>query len=147
MEGPVQTKPKLSSYGMLMIVQFSLSIGLMIASITIYQQKEIMLSESMGKMSSDILVFKKQNWEIRSKYNAFRDKALQNPLIKSFTASIEEPAGETVDAWNIESSAIDENIKDKQLFVLSVEDNFLDFFGIQLICRKKLFNFQSRPKG
>jgi putative ABC transport system permease protein len=146
-ETPDQTAPRLSSYGMLMIAQFSLSIGLMIAAITIYQQKEKMISSSMGKMSSDILVFKKQNWEIRSKYNAFRDQALQNPLIKNFTASIEEPAGETVDAWNIESSAIDENLKDKQLFVLSVEDNFLDFFGIGLITGRNFSHFNPDRKG
>ena len=146
-ETPDQTAPRLSSYGMLMIAQFSLSIGLMIAAITIYQQKEKMISSSMGKMSSDILVFKKQNWEIRSKYNAFRDQALQNPLIKNFTASIEEPAGETVDAWNIESSAIDENLKDKQLFVLSVEDNFLDFFRIGLMTGRNFSHFNPDRKG
>ena len=33
-----------------------------------------------GNESSDILVFKKQNWEIRAGYNAFRDKALKQPL-------------------------------------------------------------------
>ncbi len=146
-ETPEQTAPKLSSYGMLMIAQFSLSIGLMIAAITVYQQKEKMLSSSMGKMSSDILVFKKQNWEIRNKYAAFREKALSNPLIRSVTASIEEPAGETVDAWNIESSAIDENLRDKQMYVLSVEDNFLDFFNLSLASGRNFSSFNPDRKG
>jgi putative ABC transport system permease protein len=146
-EIPSQTIPRLSSYGMLMTVQFFLSVGLMVASITIYQQKEIMLSTSMSRMSSDILVFKKQNWEIRNKYNAFRDKALQNPLINSITASMEEPAGETVDAMNIESKAINGNIKDKQLYVLSVEDNFLNFFGLRLVSGRNFSNFNPDRKG
>jgi putative ABC transport system permease protein len=146
-EVPSRAASRLSSSGMLMVVQFCLSIGLMIASITIYQQKELILSWSMGKMSSDILVFKKQNWEIRGKYQAFREKALRNPLIKSFTASIEEPAGETVDAWNIKSTAIDQNLKDKQLFVLPVEDNFLDFFGLQLIAGRNFMLFNPERKG
>lgn len=132
-EIPLQTTRKLSSYGILMTVQFFLSIGLMIASITIYQQKGMMLSGSMGKMASDILVFKKQNWEIRLKYDAFRTRALQSPLIKSFTASMEEPAGETVNALQVESTAIDVNHKDNSLYVFPVEDNFLDFFILPLV--------------
>jgi putative ABC transport system permease protein len=128
-----QGSGRISSYGILMTIQFCLSVILMIAAMVILQQKKFMFSHSLGKMSPDIMVFKKQNWEIRSKYNAIRDKALQDPLIKSFTASMEEPGGETVDALQVESSAIDENHKDKQLYVLSVEDNFLNFFDIPLI--------------
>jgi len=146
-EVPSRAVPKLSTYGILMIVQFSLSIGLMITSITIYRQKELITSASIGRMSSEILVFKKQNWEIRGKYQAIREKALQNPLIKSFTASIEEPAGETVDAWSVESPAINENRKDRQLNILSVEDNFLDFFRIQLLAGRNFSPFNPERKG
>ncbi len=52
---------------------------------------------------------------------------------------MEEPAGETVDVMNVESAGIDENLKEKQLYVLPVEDNFLDFFGIRLIAGRGLF--------
>jgi putative ABC transport system permease protein len=136
-----------SSYGLLMIFQFCLSIILMVAALTIYQQKEFILRGSLGKMSSDILVFKRQNWEIRFKYNAFRNKALQNPLIKSITASMEEPTGETLDAMNVESSSIAENLKDKPLYVLSVEDNFLDFFDIPLVSGRTFSPFNPDRKG
>jgi putative ABC transport system permease protein len=146
-EVPGPSTRKFSSYGILMMAQFTLSVGLMIAAITIYLQKEKMLSSSMGKMSSDILVFKKQNWEIRNKYTAFRTRALQSPLVRNFTASMEEPAGETVDVMNVESQGIDERIKEKQLFVLSVEDNFLDFFGIQLISGRNFSPFNPERKG
>jgi len=132
---------KLSTYGILMTVQFCLSVILMVAAIVILEQKKFMLSHSLGKMSPDIIIFKRQNWEIRFKYNAIRDQAIQDPLIKSFTASMEEPGGETVDALQVESSAIDENHKDKQLYVLSVEDNFLNFFEIPLISGSNFSKF------
>jgi putative ABC transport system permease protein len=146
-ESPLQLASRFSSYGILMTVQFCLSIVLMIAAITIYQQKEFMLSQSMGKMSTDILVFKKQNWEIRFKYNAFREKALQNPLIKSITASMEEPTGETVDALQVESAAIDESHRGTPLYVLSVEDNFLDFFRIPLVTGRNFSHYNPDSKG
>jgi len=138
---------RFSSYGILMTVQFCLSIVMLVTAITIYQQKEFILSQSMGKMSSDILVFKKQSWAIRFKYNAFRDKALQNPLIKSFSASMEEPGGETLDALQVESPLIDENHKNNPLFVLSVEDNFLDFFNIPLIAGRNFSPYNPNRKG
>jgi putative ABC transport system permease protein len=138
---------RFTSYGILMTVQFCLSIVLMVAAITIYQQKEFIFSGSLGKMSSDILVFKKQNWEIRGKYNSFRNKAMQNPLIKDVTASMEEPSGETVDALKVESSAIDESYKDKPLYVLSVEDNYLDFFSLPLVAGRNFSSYNPERKG
>jgi putative ABC transport system permease protein len=106
-----------------------------------------MLSRSLGEMSSDILVFKNQNWESRSKYNAIRNRAMQNPFIKSFSASMEEPSGETLDALRVESPGIKEEQEDKQLFVLSVEDNFLDFFKIPLIAGRDFSTFNPDRKG
>jgi putative ABC transport system permease protein len=137
----------LSSYGILMTGQFCLSIILMIAAITIQRQKEFMFSHSLGNMSSDILVFKKQNWEVRFKYETFRNKALQNPLIKSVTAAMEEPSGETVDALPVESPALEESNEENKLYVLSVEDNFLDFFNIPLIAGRNFSQYNPNRKG
>ena len=91
-----------------MTIQFSLAIIMMISAIVIFRQKKFIFSQSLGKMSSDIMVFKRQAWEIRAKYTALRDQALQDPLIKNFTASMEEPGGETMDAMTVESSGLDE---------------------------------------
>jgi putative ABC transport system permease protein len=137
----------LTSYGILMTVQFCLSVVLMVAALTIYQQKSFILSRSLGKQPANILVFKRQNWEIRSKYNSLRSKALQNPLIKNFTASMEEPSGETLDALNVESPAISESLKDKPLYVLSVEDNFLPFFDLRLVAGRNFSPYNSNRKG
>ncbi|MCJ7449842.1 MAG: ABC transporter permease [Bacteroidales bacterium] len=137
----------LTSYGILMTGQFCLSIILMVAAITIYRQKELMFSLSLGDMSSDILVFKKQNWEVRFKYNEFRNKALQNHLIKSVTAAMAEPSGETVDALGIESPAIEKSLEENRLYVLSVEDNFLDFFNIPLIAGRNFSLYNPNRKG
>jgi putative ABC transport system permease protein len=136
-----------TTYGILMTMQFCLSVILVVATIVIYQQKKYILSKSPGKQQSDILVFKRQNWEIRSRYVPLRTKSMQNPLIKSFTAAMEEPSGETMDALNVESSAINENLKDKPLYVLSVEDNFLSFFGLKLVAGRDFSPFNPERKG
>jgi putative ABC transport system permease protein len=138
---------RFSSYAVLMILQFCMSIVLLVATVTIYQQKRFILSQSMGKMRSDILVFKRQNWEIRAKYSAFRVQALQNPFIKSVTASMEEPGGETVDALQVESPEIDDSHKENPLFVLSVEDNFINFFDLRLMAGRNFSTYNPARKG
>ncbi len=144
---PVSGQNRASSYAILMTIQFCLSVILMIATITIAQQKKLMFSRSLGKMNPNIIVFKRQNWEIRSKYQAIHDKALEDPLIKNFTASMEEPGGETLDALPVESPALDDSHKDKPLFVLSVEDNFLNFFDIKLIAGRNFSKYNPERKG
>jgi putative ABC transport system permease protein len=135
------------SYGILITFQICLSVILLVAALTIYQQKKLLLSSGLGKMSSDILAIKKLNWEVRYKYKSFREKALQDPLIKNITASIEEPSGETVDAMQVESTAIDDIHEDNPLYVLSVEDNFLDFFGLSLIAGRNFSPYNPDRKG
>ncbi len=137
----------LSSFGILMTVQFCLSVILIVAALIINRQKEHMFSLSLGEMSSDILIFKNQNWEIRSRYNLFRTRAMQSPLIKNVTASMEEPSGETLDALLIDSPALDESQNEIRLYVLAVEDNFLDFFNIPLVAGRNFSLYNPERKG
>ena len=146
-EEPGSRKGKISSYKILLTGQFILSIILMVTAATINRQNKHMFSLSLGDGRSEILVFKKQNWEIRFKYDAIRTKALQNPLIREVTASIEEPSGETLDALQIESGEIGKGNDETRLFVLAVEDNFLDFFNIPLIAGKNFSPFNQSKKG
>lgn len=137
----------ISSYGILMTVQLCLSIILMVSAITIYKQNKLMLSRSLGDMSSEILSFKQQNWESRSKYTAIRNRALQNPLIKSFSAAMEQPSGETLDALKVESPGIKNKLEETRLFVMPAEDNFLDFFNIPLIAGRNFSPYNTDRKG
>jgi putative ABC transport system permease protein len=146
-EGMSSSPSGFSSYAVLMTFQFCLSIILIVATLTINRQKDLIFSSSMGHMSSDILVFKRQNWEIRGKYRDLREQALRNPLIKNFTAAMEEPSGETLDALQVISPELDDSHKENPLFVLAVEDNFLDFFGLKLIAGRNFSPYNPERKG
>jgi putative ABC transport system permease protein len=136
-----------SSYGILMTTQLCLSIILMVSSITIFRQNKFMLSRSLGNMSSEILSFKQQNWESRSKYNAIRNRSMQSPLVKSFSAAMEQPSGETLDALKVDSPGIKNNLEETRLFVMPVEDNFLNFFQIPLIAGRNFSPYNPDRKG
>jgi len=144
---PERTKAGLSSYGILMTIQFCLAIALIITTVTINRQNSFMLSHSLNDSKYDILAFKKQNWEIRGKYREFREKALRDPFVVSVSASMEEPSGETVDALPVESSGFIKDDDSKKLFVLSVEDNFLHFFNIPLVAGRDFSPYNPERKG
>ncbi len=138
---------RISSYGILLAVQFFLAAGLIISAITIFRQKELILSTSIGKQEKTVMVFKNLNWHVRSKYRDFRVKALQNPFVREFTASLEEPTGETLDAMKVESSGIDPAYRDRSLYLMSVEDNFVDFFNIPLVAGNNFRPYDPDRKG
>ena len=68
-------------------------------------------------------------------------------MINDVTASIEEPSGETADAMQVESPELDNAHKDNPLYVLVVEDNFLDFFDIPLIAGRNFSTYRPERKG
>ncbi len=142
-----RTKPGLSSYGILMTIQFCLAIALIITTIIINRQNSFMLSHSLNDNKYDILAFKKQNWEIRGKYTEFRQKALKDPYVAGVSAVMEEPSGETVDVLPVESSGFIKDKDEKKLFVLSVEDNFIDFFHIPLVAGREFSPYNPERKG
>jgi putative ABC transport system permease protein len=144
---PVRSGKRYVTYGILLAIQFFFAIILLIAAFTIYRQKEFMLGRGIGSNESGILVFSRQNWEIRFKYNAFREEAIQNPLIKDFTAAMEEPTGETVDALEVESPDLDPDHQNIPLYVLSVEDNFLDFFNLKLVAGRDFSPYNPERKS
>ncbi len=130
-----------------MTAQFTLSVILLIAAFTIYKQNNFMFSKSLGDMNSDILVFRNQNWEIRSRYTIFRNRAMQSSLVESFTATMDEPSGETLDALKVDSPGFKDNAEEKRLYVLSVEDNFIDFFNIPIIAGRNFSPYNPDRKG
>lgn len=60
---------------------------------------------------------------------------------------MEEPSGETLDALQVESPEIDENHKDNPIYVLAVEDNFLDFFNIGMVAGRNFSPYNPDRKG
>lgn len=144
-----QSRPvkRYGTYGILLAVQFFFAIILLVTAFTIYRQKEYMFDRGIGKNEGGILVFRRQNWEIRFKYAAFREEALRDPLIKDFTAATEEPTGETVDALEVESTDLDPDHQNIPLYVMSVEDNFLDFFNLKLIAGRDFSPYNPERKS
>ncbi len=122
-----------SSRGLLVTVQFVMAILLMFSATVIYKQKQFILGHSMGNMNDDIIMMNNANWETRSINNIFRQKVFESPLIRDFTSVMEEPSGETMDGCSFETQGVKDTSLKNSIFILPVEDNFFNFFNIEMI--------------
>lgn len=72
------------------ILQFTLSIILIIASITFYKQLEYLRSRSLG-YNKENLIYIPMRGEIRKSYQTIKQELLKDPAVEDVTASIHPP--------------------------------------------------------
>jgi hypothetical protein len=116
---------------MLIVIQFSISIILIISTIVIYKQLNYIRNKNLG-YNRDYMVYMPINRELRQEYESLKSTLLQNPNIISVTATSALPlymANSTVvDGW--------EGKQSNETFIIntaSVDYNFIETFGIQII--------------
>jgi putative ABC transport system permease protein len=126
----------------LLVVQFSASVSLMIATLVIFRQLNFVQTQPMGFDKEHTLIIPVQNWSINNIFNApsdsgyqrldaFREKLLDNPAITGVTLSDQEPGlgilrrGVLPDGFKISDNIFSLNMK--------VDYNFIPTYGMQLL--------------
>ena len=116
----------------LIVVQYVVSIALVISSLVIYSQLQYMQQKELGYDRGHIIAVKVQGRSVAENYEAIRNEWLQSPNLINVTASIHLPT-------NIASSTIinDEDGRSKEdhlaIYHTLVDYDFLDVFGIELV--------------
>jgi putative ABC transport system permease protein len=118
---------------MMLIVQFSLSVLLIIGSITIKKQNKLALSNRVTQDGSDIIIFKNLNWEVKPLYQKFKEELLRNSAITDVSASMTEPSFDDDDVFNIKDGDIEPEKKKLALHMLVCDDNLIDFLNLKII--------------
>ncbi len=129
---------------LLVISQFTASIVLIICAVYFTKQKNYLLDHRLGKNSGRILLLGNLNWQVKDRYFQFKDLAMQSPLIKSVTGTMQEPSTEFMDAMPFSMSGFPASKKDLELYVSPVDDNFFRFFKIGLVAGR---NFSPYSRG
>lgn len=113
------------------IIQFSLSLILIIGTVIIYKQLDYMQNKNLGYDKDYILYFAKQGKLIKQ-YQAFKAVMLKKSKILSVTASSDVPTKTRhltfIDNW--EGSAPEEKIL---MNFFSVDHDFIKSFGIEIV--------------
>lgn len=122
---------------LMLIIQFSLSVLLIIGAITIKKQNHLALSNRVAQNSSDIIIFKNLNWEVKPLYQKFKEELLLNSLITDVSATMTEPSFDDNDVFNIKDGDLDPEKKKLALHMLVCDDNLIDFLNLKLIAGER----------
>jgi len=116
----------------LVIVQFSVSIVLIVATTVVFQQLSYIESKSLGFNKDHILVTG-YSGTLTKQYESFRQELLKNPAIHSVGRSSRIPSGRLLDdqgAQVIEGGkSVPTNI---ELKYITTDFNFMDTYGMKL---------------
>jgi putative ABC transport system permease protein len=114
----------------LVVIQFTISIALIICTATVYNQLKYIQNKDLG-FSKEFIVSVPMNTELDGSFVAFKEEMMKNPNILGVTNSSSSPANVgNVNPAVWEGKTDDENI----LFnFFLVEKDFLDVFKMELV--------------
>ena len=117
----------------LVIAQFVGGICLVIITSIIIKQNQYLMANRIGGGQDNIINLVDLPRSAVDKYGAFKQELLKDPSILDVTASMEEPAGEAMDAFKFELEGMAEEEKDKIIFLFPTDHNFNQFYGNKII--------------
>ncbi len=123
----------LSFRKILVIVQFTISIVLIITTIIVFQQLQYMREASLGYDKEHIITLPYYN-SINPQYDAFRNDLLQNAGIKEVTRSSRIPTGRLLDA-NGASVMVSDSMQPVTADIknVSVDYDFIPAYSLHLV--------------
>jgi putative ABC transport system permease protein len=117
----------------LIVVQYTISISLMVTVLVIYRQTNYALESSMGAQADNLICFENVQSSIQSKFEVFKSELLKYNSIGSVSASLDPPGGEANDmfAFTLEGYVRDETKKEDNLIgILPCDYSFAKTFDL-----------------
>ena len=112
----------------LVVIQFSISVVLIIATTVVFQQMQYAKSERLGYNKDQMLTLKIPP-VLNQQYDAFRNKLINKPAIKSVVASSRMPTEHLGDMFALQIDGADYQM----YYYLAVEQEFLDAYEVNFL--------------
>jgi putative ABC transport system permease protein len=117
----------------LVVVQFAISIILIISTAVVFEQLRFMQTKSLG-FNKDRVVTMSYNGNLTPKYESFKAELLSNPNIKEVTRSSRIPTGRLLDAMGSRINRGDSLTPTQaDLKFLVADEDFLPTYGVKLV--------------
>lgn len=115
----------------LVVVQFAISIVLIISTIVIYKQLYFMRNKDLGFDKENIIAVPINDKNLMAKYEVFRDELLKKPEIINVTSTNDVPPDEIgIGYWTLEGAPEEEEVMVHRLIV---DYDFIDTYNIELL--------------
>jgi len=116
----------------LVILQFTISIVLIIATAVVFRQLRYVQNTSMG-FDKEHIVTLRYSSQLNHNYLAFREALLRNPGVKDVSVSSRIPSGRLLDEMGLNAFAGDSATSgDISLKYVVVDDRFIPTYGIKM---------------
>lgn len=125
------TNKKFSFRQLLVILQFGISIALIIGTITAYLQMNYFQKKSLGFQKENLFVIPFESNYVRDHYNVFRDDLIQQPIIEKVAASSKVPATSNYSDTGFETELLPDETFLSRFY--SVDYDYFDAYKIEII--------------
>lgn len=131
-----QAGPKKGISMSLIVVQNVISICLIVSVIVIHRQTDYALEHSVGAGDNNLICFQNVHSEVQSKFETFKSELLKNTSIKSVSAMLDAPGGETNDmmSFTMEGYISPSNhTEENTIGVLPCDYSFAEIFSLSFL--------------
>jgi putative ABC transport system permease protein len=132
---------------LLVAIQYSATIMLLIFVIVIHRQIDFFMQNRLGHQDENIINLTNMPAQVVDKYQVFKENLLSHPAIKGVTSSMEDPADESMDMMAFETSGVKDALEEKQLSVYPVDDNFFQFYDVNVMAGRNFHPFDGTNKS
>lgn len=127
-----QGKGKISLRSVLVVLQFSVSMVMIAATLVVYQQLHFIQHKDLGYQRSQILTLDLRDAPVNSK-QLFTNEVKKLSEVVSATRAYSLPGSGVLQGMKLVSDYVPENSKDASILRLTMDEDFLQTFDIKLI--------------
>jgi len=141
LKSKVQLNPgNISLRRVLVVLQFTISITLIAATIIIYQQMQYVNNKDMGFDKDNLVVIDINSGKVRRSAATIKDEYAKLAQVKSVTVTSRVP-GEWKNIPSVKvSDGMNNTTSEKDMYFLGVDDQFLSTYNIQLLKGRNFFS-------
>lgn len=118
---------------LLVVVQFSISIALIIGTLTIRSQMQYIQNRNLGLNKDQIIAIRNIPDRVKSEYKTLKTELLKLPAIRGVTATMDEPSKDVLDGGFFDAEGIAQDPKSPRIIhVLPVDGSIIDVMKIDI---------------
>ncbi|MBI9038134.1 MAG: ABC transporter permease [Bacteroidales bacterium] len=132
LKGKMDAKNKKFNFRQILVVlQFGISIALIIGTITAYLQMNFFQNKSLGFQKENIMIIPLESNYVRNHYDVFRDELIQHPIIEKVAASSKVPATSNYSDTGFETELLPDETFLSRFY--SVDYDYFDTYEMEII--------------
>ncbi|MCF8366625.1 MAG: ABC transporter permease, partial [Bacteroidales bacterium] len=139
-----QGSSRFSFRQILVVLQFSISIALIIGTVTALRQMHFMQNKDMGYNKENLIVIPVESANVISHFEAFRTDLLKKPIIKNVSGSQKVPAEREYSDSGWDTDLLKEPLMSR---LFAVNFDFIDTYEIKMVAGRAFDKNQSTDKN